>query len=362
MKEIATMLVFIGTYTGDGSKGIHVCRFNLATGELEAPRLVAETKSPTFLAIPPSQRFLYAVSEVGDFEGKPTGGVSAYAIEPATGALTLLNQQESRGRGPCHVSVEPSGKYVLVANYGGGTVAMLPVQEDGRLGEATCAIQHEGSSANPQRQEGPHAHSITPDPGDRFAYACDLGLDKVMIYKLDLAQGRLVPNEPPFAQAKPGAGARHFDFHPNGKYAYLLNELNATLTEFAYDAATGALTELQTVPTLPEDFHAFNLCADVHIHPNGRFVYASNRGHNSLVVYAIDEPTGKLTFVERVSSGGEIPRNFAIAPTGKFLLAANQDTGNIVVFRIDEETGKLIPTGNEVNVSQPVCLKMIPAG
>jgi 6-phosphogluconolactonase len=362
MKEIATMLLFIGTYTGSGSKGIYTYRFNLTTGELAPTGHVAETKNPTFLAIHPSQRFLYAVSEIGDFEGKPTGGVSAYAIDKDTGALTLLNQQESKGRGPCHVSVDASGKYVLVANYGSGSVAMLPVLEDGRLAAATCAIQHEGSSANPKRQEGPHAHSITPDAGNRYAFACDLGIDKVMIYKLDLAHGKLLPNEPPFVPAQPGAGPRHFDFHPDGKYAYLLNELNATLTAFAYDAATGALVELQTVPTLPPDYAGFNLCADVHVHPNGRFVYASNRGHNSLVIYAIDGATGKLTFVDRVSSGGEAPRNFAIDPSGKFLLAANQDTGNLVVFRIDPETGKLSPTGHEARVPKPVCLKMSAGG
>ena len=353
-------LVYVGTYTKKGSEGIYVYRLDTSSGALEPVSKATGVENPSFLAIHPSRRYLYAVDEVREFKGQPGGAVSAFAIDPKTGDLTYLNQQLSRGAGPCHLSVDQTGKFVLAANYSAGSAAILPIRDDGRLGEATDVVQHQGSSVNPKRQKGPHAHSINLSPDNRFAFVADLGLDKIMIYQLDLGEGKLKPNDPPFAKVPPGAGPRHFAFHPNGKYAYVINELDNTMTAFAYDAARGALTEIQTLSTLPEGFDETSYCADVHVSPSGKFLYGSNRGHDSIVIFEIDEGTGKLSLVGHEPTQGKNPRNFAIDPTGAFLLAANQDSDSIVVFRIDEKTGKLTPTGHVAEVSMPVCLKLIP--
>jgi 6-phosphogluconolactonase len=353
-------LVFIGTYTGGESKGIYACRMNLAKGTLEFTGQAAEAKNPSFLAIRPDRRYLYAVSEIDQVDGRPTGALSSYAVEPKTGALTFLNQQLSHGTHPCHVCVDATGKYVFVANYSSGSVAMLPIEKDGRLSEASDVAQHKGTSVNKARQEGPHAHSVTLDPANRYAFAADLGIDKVMIYRLDLEKGKLIPNDPPFAPVKPGSGPRHFAFHPSAKYAYLINEMGSTMIAFAYNASKGSLTEIQTVSTLPEGWQGTNYCADVHVHPSGRFVYGSNRGHDTIVIYAIDPATGRLKLRGHESTRGKTPRNFAIDPTGKFLLAANQDTDNIVIFRIDQKTGLLSATGAELRVPKPVCVRFMP--
>jgi 6-phosphogluconolactonase len=358
----ASVLVYVGTYTDGESKGIHVCRMNLADGTLEPTGQVAETKSPSFLAIHPNRRFLYAANETDRFEDKPTGSVSAFTIDPRTGGLTALNQRASGGVWPCHLSVDATGKFVLVANYLSGTVAMLPIEKDGRLSEASDVVQHKGKGVNPSRQEGPHAHSITLDAANRYAFAADLGIDKVMIYRLDLDKGRLVPNRQPWVNVKPGSGPRHFDFHPNGKFAYLINELGCTMIAFEYDPAQGVLSEVQTVSTLPEGWKGVSHCADIHVHPSGKFVYGSNRGHDSIVICAIDPGTGKLTVRGCESTRGKTPRNFAIDPTGSYLLAANQDTNNIVIFRIDKETGLLSATGREVKIPKPVCVRFMPSG
>jgi len=354
------LLVYIGTYTGPKSQGIYACRLDRASGAMTSLGVAAETVNPSFLAIHPNHRFLFTVSEVDSFGGKKVGAVSAFAIHPETGKLTLLNQQSSGGDGPCYLVVDKTGRDILVANYNGGSVEVLPIQPDGRLGEATALIQHKGSSVDRQRQEGPHAHSINVDAADRFAFAADLGLDKVLVYRFDPAKGTLSPNDPPSVSVKAGAGPRHFAFHPEGRYAYVINEMQSTVTAFSYDAGHGVLKELQTVSTLPSDFKDENSTAEVQVHPSGKFLYGSNRGHDSIVVFAIDPQRGTLRFVERQSTQGKTPRNFGIDPKGEYLLAANQDSDSVVVFRIDPKTGRLTPTGHSVKVPSPVCVKFLP--
>jgi len=353
--------VYIGTYTGAKSKGIYLSRFDPATGQLGEPELAARAAGPSFLAAHPNGRFLFAVGETSNLDGKKSGAVRAFLIEPDTGLLKLLNQQPSGGAGPCHLSVDPSGRCVLVANYGSGSVAALPLGIDGKLGEPASTIQHQGSSVNPQRQSGPHAHFITTDAAGRFALACDLGLDKVLVYRLDAASGSLKPNVPPAASVTPGLGPRHLAFHPNGRFAYVMSEMGATLTAFGYDTGTGRLEEFQSVPTLPEDFTGAKSGAEVQMHPSGKFVYVSNRGHDSITVFAVDSTNGKLRFVERQSSQGRTPRFFGIDRTGRWLLAENQDSDTIVVFRIDEKSGRLSPTGQTVSVGSPVCAVFLEA-
>jgi 6-phosphogluconolactonase len=360
----ATFLVYIGTYTGAKSKGIYVSRFNSASGKLGAPELAAETISPSFLVIHPDRRLLYAANEVGDFNGKRSGAVSAFALDSTSGKLTLLNQKPSGGDGPCHLAVDHSGRVVLVANYGGGSVETLTIEKDGRLGGPATFIQHEGSSVDPQRQEGPHAHFITTDAHNRFALACDLGLDKVLVYKFDPATATLTPNDPPSAPITPGSGPRHLAFNPDGRFAYVINEMKCTMTALTYDSKRGGLTAFQTLSTLPdgEPVKPNYSTAEIDVHPSGKFLYGSNRGHNTIVVFGIDEKTGKLTRVENVSTEGKTPRSFGIDPTGRYLLAANQDSDSVVVFRIDPATGQLTPTGNSIEVGKPVCVTFTPAG
>ena len=351
-----SMPVYVGTYTGgqNASRGIYRSTLDLETGRLSEPVLAAEARNPSFVEIHPNGQFLYAVSESGG-----AGSVSAFAIEPGTGNLTLLNQQPSGGAGPCHVNIDHAGKNVLVANYGSGSASVIPIQPDGKLAKPTGFVQHEGSSINPRRQKGPHAHSINVSADDRFAFVADLGLDKVMIYKLNTENGTITANNPPFAKVKPGAGPRHFAFSPNGKYAYVINELHSTMTAFSYDPATGALTEIQTIPTLPSDFEGSSTCAEVRVHPNGKFLYGSNRGHDSIAVYRIDPAKGTLTFVEHETADIKTPRNFNIDPTGTFCLVANQGADSIVVFRIDQKTGTLEPTGHKITVGRPVCIRFL---
>jgi len=353
---MGTLLFYVGTYTDGQSQGIYLCRMDLGTGALECTGHVAEAKNPSFLALHPNGGYLYAVNEIDRFEGTSSGAVSAFAVHRETGALVFLNQRSSHGAHPCHLSVDATGRYVLVANYSGGSLAVLPIEKDGRLAEASHVVRHTGSSVNPARQEAPHAHAIRLDAANRYALAADLGIDKVMIYRFDGDRGKLLPNDPPAAGVTPGSGPRHIDLHPNRKFAYLINELGSTMTVFAYDASKGALTELQTVPTLPEGWQGTNHCADVHVHPSGRFLYGSNRGHDSIVVYAIDPATGGLSLRGHASTRGKNPRNFAIDPGGSFLLAANQDSDRIVAFRIDRQTGLLSPAGHELNVPKPVCI------
>jgi len=354
-----SMWVYVGTYTRGASKGIYAFRLNLKTGELTPKGLAAETVSPSFLAIHSNGKFLYAANEVGDFKGSKSGGVSAFSIDRKSGRLTLLNDQLSGGGGPCHLVVDKTGRNVLVANYGGGSVSVLPIGRDGRLGEATAFVQHEGSSVNPRRQKGPHAHSINVSNDNRYAVVADLGMDKVMIYRFDAKKGTLKAAGEPFAKTKPGGGPRHFAFHPNGKLAFTNLEMTSEVTPFAYAAGNGGLVAGEIVSTLPDGPVPGNSTAEVQVHPNGKLVYCSNRGHNSIAVFRINQKTGALKRIQNESTGGEIPRNFGIDPTGRFLLAANQKTGNVVVFRIDQKTGKLKPTGHSAEAPTPVCVKFL---
>lgn len=355
-------LCYVGTYTGGESKGIYRFLLDRTTGEVSEPQVTTGVVNPSFLAIHPSQRYLYAVSEIEDMDGRKTGGVTAFAIDPETGELHKLNQQPSEGAGPCHLVVDKAGKNVLVANYGGGSVAVIPIQEDGSLAEPSAAIQHEGSSVNKRRQEKPHAHSVNLDSENNFAFVADLGLDKVMIYRFDPEKGSLEANDPAYAKTHPGAGPRHFAFHPDGNYAYVINELDCTVTAMEYDAKTGTLTPIQTISTLPADtkFEDRFSTAEVVAHPSGKLLFGSNRGHHSIARFTIDPQSGKLSFLGTTPTQGETPRNFAIDPTGTILLAENQDTGNIVLFRIDAATGNLTPTGTSLEIPRPVCIRMIP--
>ena len=352
--------VYVGTYGKGAGRGIFVSELDRKTGRLSPANLAAEAVNPSFVAIHPSRRFVYAVGEIDDFNGKRSGGVSAFAVNPKTGQLKLINQQSSGGPGPCHLVVDATGNNVLVANYDGGSVACLPLKKDGSLEKASAFIQHAGSSVNPARQRGPHAHSINLDAGNRFAVAADLGLDKVLVYRFDAKKGTLTANDPPSVSVKPGGGPRHFAFHPSGKFAYTNNEITLTLTAFGYDANKGVLNELQTLSTLPigTPTKGFNT-AEVRVHPTGKFVYVSNRGHNSIAIFTVDQKTGKLTAAGHKSTGGETPRNFNLDPTGRFLLAANQGTNNVVVFRINRKTGQLTATGSEIKVPSPVCIRFM---
>jgi 6-phosphogluconolactonase len=357
-----TFYAYVGTYTdrNSSSKGIYVYRFNTASGALDSIGLAAESPNPTFLAISPNHKYLYAANEIGKFNGEKAGSISAFRIEPATGKLAALNVVSSRGPGPCHLTVDRTGKYVLVANYSGGSVAVLAIKADGSLGEATSFDQHTGSSVNKSRQSEPHAHSIYMSPDNRFAITCDLGLDKVMVYKFDASKGVLTPNNPPATKIEPGAGPRHFAFHPNGKYGYSINEMQSGVDVFDWDGRRGVLTEKQNISTLPSGFKGENTDAEVFVHPNGKFLYGSNRGDDSIAVFSIASD-GKLTPVEVTKAQVVMPRNFAIDPTGNWLITEGQKSDNIVVFHLDPKTGRLTPAGTSVQLHAPVCIEWVPA-
>jgi 6-phosphogluconolactonase len=337
--------VYVGTYTRGESKGIYHCAFDSQTGALENLGLAAETPSPSFLKIHPNRKYIYAVNESG------AGSITAFAIDSKTGTLSQLNQQSTHGGGPCHLAVDRAGRFVITANYTGGNLCVLPIKVDGSLGEAVHVEQHKGSSVNPKRQKGPHAHSIDFSGDDTFAISCDLGLDKALIYRFDGETGKLVANDPAFLKLAPGAGPRHFALHPDNQRAYVLNEINSTITACNWNGKTGALYASKTVSTLPEGFAGNNSTAEIFTHPGGKFVYASNRGHDSIAVFSAD-----LALIEHESIRGKTPRNFAIDPTGAWLLAAGQNSNTIAVFRIDSETGKLEPVGDPTSVPTPVCI------
>jgi 6-phosphogluconolactonase len=356
--------VYVGTYTTgkSTSKGIYLFQL-LSKGNVDTlvPLGVAgETVNPSFLDIDRKRRLLFAVSEVNDFDGKTVGGVSAFSIDRATGKLTLINQQPSMGTGPCHLVLDKAGRHVLVANYGSGSVAVLPVGPDGRLGPATATVQHTGSSVNPQRQKGPHAHCLILDPANRFAFGCDLGLDKVLVYRYDADKGTLTPNDPPFATVKPGAGPRDMAFRPDAQFAYVGNEMQSTITVFAYDAKAGRLTEVETVSTLPPDFQGQNSIAELAVHPSGKYVYISNRGHNSVAVFAVNQEKGTLTLLQHQSTGGRTPRHFGIDPSAQHLIMANQQSDNLLVGRIDDG-GRIRSSGELVTAPTPVYVAFLPA-
>jgi 6-phosphogluconolactonase len=355
--------VYVGTYTaGTKSKGIYRLDLDLASGQLTPPAVAGAAGNPSFLAIHPSGRFLYAVNESNTFMPKKTGAVTAFAIDPKSGDLTFLNHRTSGGASPCHLVVDKAGKHVLAANYTGGSVCVMPIRDDGRLGETTHVVQHQGSSVNKNRQEGPHAHSINLDAANRFAFAADLGLDKVLVYRFDSTKGTLTPNEPPAVDLAPGAGPRHFAFHPDGRHAYVINELDSTITTMSYDPERGVLKTLQTVSTLPKDFKGNTSTAEVQVHPSGKFVYGSNRGQDSIAIFTVAEKTGELTAAGHQGEGVKVPRNFSIDPTGGYLLVANQGAGTVLVFRIDRNTGALTPTGGRAEIPAPVCIRMMAPG
>lgn len=354
-------LTYIGTYTstvGDAkgkADGIYTTRLDQGNGAVTQPHVTAKIDDPSFLVIEPQGRYLYAVEELSN-----GGHVAAFAIDQTTGALSLLNRQPSHGADPAHISVDRTGRWIMVANYTSGSIAVYPINGDGTLGDATSIIQHEGKSIDPSRQAGPHAHFILSDPANHFVLVADLGMDKIMVYRLDTTKGTLTPNDPPFAAMEPGSGPRHFVFHPNGRYVFVINELNSSVTACTYDADHGVLTPIQHLSTLPADFDGNNSCAAIQIAPSGRFLYGSNRGHNSIALFAVDDATGQLTSNGYVSTGGENPRDFALEPQGTLLLAANQDSDTVVIFRVDAATGGLSTTGDVLNIPTPVCITFCP--
>lgn len=358
------ILVYVGTYTTresfvDGkATGIHILRLDTTSGAMRQVAVSAPIVNPSFLVLHPSGRFLYTVNEVYTAD---SGAVSAYAVDAISGGLTFLNQQPSHGGAPCHIALDAAGNALLVANYQTGSVAVLPIAEDGRLGSASDVLQHVGSSIDAQRQQGPHAHSVTFDPDGRFVFVCDLGLDQILVYGFDGDHRKLLPHTTPWAEVRAGAGPRHLDFHPNGRWVYAINELDSTIDVFAFDREAGTLLPLQHVSTLPPDNRGTNHCADIHVAPSGRFVYGSNRGHDSIAVFAVDAPTGKLSLAGHTATQGRTPRNFAIDPTGSWLFVANQDSDTIVPFHVDPLNGLLEPAGPPVAVPTPVCVRIMPS-
>jgi 6-phosphogluconolactonase len=363
-------LVYVGTYTnwealepphrtppGARSEGIYVFRFDSASGKLEPLGLAAAAENPTFLNFSPDGRFLYAANELYRFDDQASGAVSAFSVDRASGKLAFLNQVAARGTGTCYVRTDQTGKFLLLANYGSGSVAVAPVKPGGSLGAVASFVQQSGSGPSP-RQAGPHAHSFNPTPDNRYAVAADLGADKLFVYRFDAATGSLAAANPPSLALKAGAGPRHLSFHPNGRFAYALNEIGSTVTVLAYNPARGAFRELQTVSTLPAGFQGNNTAAEVLVHPSGKFLYASNRGHNSIAVFAIDGK-GLLQPLAYVSSQGRTPRGYSLDSEGRWLIAANKDTHNIAVFRIDPSTGIPAATGQSLEVRSPVCVRFL---
>ncbi len=353
-------LVYVGTYTGQNSKGIYAYRFDAAAGKVDSIGLAGEMVRPSFLAVHPNQRFLYAVSELGN-DGRVNGAITAFAIDRKSGALTALNTVSSGGGGSCHLVVDKTGRALVVANYGSGRVAAFKVNPDGRLSGPISVMQHSGSSVDPKRQTGPHAHAVVLSPDNRFVLVPDLGLDQIRIYRLDAATATLTPTDPPFVTVKAGSGPRHLTFSPNGRFVYSLHEMGSMVTVWSYTAGSGKLAEVQTISTLPEDFHGENNSAEIEVDSKGRFLYASNRGHDSITIFAIEPGNGRLSVVDHVPTQGHIPRNFKIDPTGHYLFAANQNSNNIVIFRIDAQTGHLTSTGQVLEVQSPVCVQFVPA-
>jgi 6-phosphogluconolactonase len=347
--------LYVGTYTRQKSKGIYAWRFHAADGSLQPIGLAAETSNPSFLAVHPNGRFLYAANE------NSTGMISAFAIDRASGKLTPLNQVSSKGSGPCHVSLDGAGKWLFVANYNSGSIASYPVHADGSLGEAVSAIQHSGSSVNPRRQSGPHAHCVVPSHDGKFLLAADLGLDEVLVYKIG-ADGSLTPNDPPFGKVPPGSGPRHIAFSPDAHFVYVVSEMLPGVTVFKYDGPRGSLASEQTISSLPSEPAAGDSGAEIAVHPSGKFVYSSNRGANTIAEFTVDLKKGTLTAGTRVPSGGKTPRNFAIDPSGKWLFAAHQDSDSIVKFSIDPKTGALNSTGETLEAGAPVCVVFAAAG
>ena len=362
--DMKSAMLYIGTYTRweahvDGhGEGIYVYRFDPATGQLHHRSTLSDVVNPSFLAIEPRGKYLYAVNELTR-EEEGSGTVSAFAIDPDTGGLSFLNKQKTDGLAPAYVSTDKTGQFAFVANYATGNVAVLPVQPNGELRPLSDLQQHHGSGPDP-RQDGPHAHSILPDPAGRFVLSADLGTDQIMIYAFDASQGRLLPHDPAAYVVAPGSGPRHLAFHARCQVLYVITECSSQIYVLDYDAQRGTLAPRQTLSTVPEGYAGFSAGADIHLSPDGRFLYASIRGQDTVAVYAIDDETGQLTFIAAESTQGKTPRNFAIDPTGQYLLAANQDSDTVVVFRIDQDNGRLMPTGESHSIPSPVCLRFAP--
>jgi 6-phosphogluconolactonase len=353
-------LVYVGTYTGRGSSGIYAYRFDPAAGESVSLGLAASTNNPSFLAVDPKGRFLYAVNELDTFQNRPTGAVSVFGIDRGSGKLKLLQQTSSLGRGPAHLSLDKSARYLMVANYNSGNCAVFPIGDDGLLGPHSAFVQDVGSSVNTERRVRPRAHFIQVTNDNRTAIVADLGLDELLLYRFADKVGSLAPDSPASVKVAPGGGPRHVAFAPSGKSVYVVNETASTVTVFDYESGTGTLHEKQTIATLPEDFSGKNAAAEISLDARGRFLYVSNRGHDSIVVFSVNAEDGRLTPVEWVPSGGKTPRNFTIDPTGKWLFAANQDSNEVRIFQVDPSTGRLIPTSRSLTVVSPVCVLISP--
>lgn len=354
----ADPLVFVTAFAPGDKGGIHAYEFDTREGTLKPITRTAGVENPFFLALSPDRKFLYSI-HAKQFGGRESEQVAAYRVVGRTGELKLLNRQSAEGTAACYLDVDKTGKAVLVANYSSGSVASLPVKPDGSLGGKASFYQHKGSSVNPQRQKESHAHSIVISPDNKYAFAADLGTDQILSYKLDPAAARLTPNDPPFAKSLAGAGPRHLTFHPSGKHVYVINELLNSVTVFDYDTASGKLAEKQTVPTLPADFKGTSYCADLKVTPDGRYLYGTNRGHDSIASYRIGED-GRLSLIAIAPSLGKGPQNLAITADGRWLLCANMPGNNIAVFRIDAKTGRLKPAGDPVRQTSPSCIMLLP--
>ncbi|MBC8172075.1 MAG: lactonase family protein [Anaerolineae bacterium] len=358
-------LVYIGTYTHlstdlpHRTESIYIYEFDPYSGKLDFRNIIFDVVNPSFLAISSDRQHLFAVSEVAEFSDVAGGGVSAFALNPQSSQPSFINSQPTYGTYPCYITLDTSGQWALVANYGGGSITILSIAADGQFGAPAIAIQNQGRSIHPTRQNAPHAHCIVFDPGQRYAFVADLGIDQILIFRFDAASGQLSPHDSPSIATEPGAGPRHLEFHPTGCYLYVTNELNSTIGVYDYDSDQGTLKHQQTISTIPDDFGEPNFPADLHVTGSGLFLYASNRGHDSMAVFTIDPQQGFLSLVETISSGGLKPRNFAIDLTDNFLLVANQDSHNLIVFKIDKSNGRLTPTTSGISIPSPVCIKIV---
>jgi 6-phosphogluconolactonase len=354
------MLVIFGTQRNAPNVGLSIAHFDSDTGVLLPPSLALATPAPAYFVLSADQKFIYSCNAIDTYQGKHSGSVSAYAIDPAAEKITFINSQPSGGADPSYISLDQQGTHALVANYKDGNFEVLKINPDGSVGDRTAFVQDTGKSINPQRQSHAYAHSIRLDPTGRFAIACDLGVDKVFISRYDGNAGTLTAADPPFATVEPGSGARHPVFHPNGKWLYVITEMGSSIVLFDWDAAHGTLTHVQTISSLPAGFKGTSAAAEIQVHPNGKFVYASNRGDNSIGVFAVDPNNGKLSEIQHISTQGRTPRNFTFDPTAKWLLVTNHDSNNGMVFSVDAQSGKLAPQGKPVAIPYPFCERFLP--